>query len=273
MPTNRRICLFCGAEDSSAEHIWPRKLRRFTGPLADAYIERKKHTEVTPNLSRIDIVSHWRRHGRDATSTTRRIVCKECNNTWMSDLQNRAINVLAPLIEGNEATCSDEDLDTVAAFAALFAICRQYLDLKATHAVSPMDLESFYQAKAPNDHWRIWMAPYSGTSWAKNAAHYTLHVDMTSGVRAYLYCVTFVVGKVALHVHYYSIDGFSDHFHYPEMLPIWPLVPRSAVTRVDDNRLERIHYFMKNRLSPMQLVPPPPPYICGRSKRIRRLYD
>lgn len=92
-------CLFCGLPgDKSREHIFPRWMKDivrsdFGSPLH--LVNRYDHE------TKVIEISHGRlnRPGRLIDQTIK-LVCRSCNNEWMSRLQQQAKPVLEPVIAG-----------------------------------------------------------------------------------------------------------------------------------------------------------------------------
>jgi hypothetical protein len=56
----------------------------------------------------------------------RKAVCSECNNGWMSDLQNRVKSILLPLIDGEASTLRPTERTLLAEWSAMTAIMQEY---------------------------------------------------------------------------------------------------------------------------------------------------
>jgi hypothetical protein len=83
-----RACIFCGGTPVTEEHVWPYWLNDELPALE----------ETTFTLERVGKETRvWR--GKPASATVA-VVCKSCNNGWMSDLESASAPLLIPLIRG-----------------------------------------------------------------------------------------------------------------------------------------------------------------------------
>jgi hypothetical protein len=103
-------CAFCPATANlSAEHLWSRW-------MGDLFPGRKRFTRKD---EKGEIVGEW---SSDKLDWKARVVCEPCNNTWMSDIENRAKPVLCRFILGEARTISQQDADVIAPFALKTAV-------------------------------------------------------------------------------------------------------------------------------------------------------
>lgn len=83
-------CIFCGGADMSEEHLvadWvTRAFMRSRKPRSDF-----SGAFVAPNQMRLS---------REEPISAAKVVCTECNNTWMSRIDDDAAQVLKPLVRG-----------------------------------------------------------------------------------------------------------------------------------------------------------------------------
>ncbi len=84
MPNSRRTCIFCGAPADSREHAWPAWVLEWVGSGQPSTIVLQLGQAPEKVFSNSEL--------------TVKYVCKGCNNTWMSDLETRAMLILKPLI-------------------------------------------------------------------------------------------------------------------------------------------------------------------------------
>jgi len=202
-----RNCIFCGpgCPRLTKEDVWPTWLGKFIpkdAPNYSAsstiiYAERTDVTRKTVN--------------GDSKSRRVRRVCSDCNNGWMSRLQERAKPIVLSLAMGGETTLSDEAQRTLAAWCAM----------------STMTSDHFYPSRAaipqrhrdalrlnnslPEDEWRIWIGHYERTDWVPDWVRNAMAIWSDEHPPAYLadtfpilntQTTTLVFGK--LYVHTFS---------------------------------------------------------------------
>ena len=98
-PKSRRRCLFCGSVDGlTREHVWPRWIvdvlpdgHRWTTRTRVGLVDGQPHVETGEPYG-----------ARDSCSWTARVACGECNNGWMSRLEEEAKPVIGPLLRGED---------------------------------------------------------------------------------------------------------------------------------------------------------------------------
>jgi hypothetical protein len=89
-------CIFCGLRrPKSVEDVISKWIRRTLNPATEVIIR----AEPTGAVSRL----------QHLTVTLEDMVCQECNNTWMSRLENRGVKpFLEPMLTGKHAVTLDE---------------------------------------------------------------------------------------------------------------------------------------------------------------------
>src|SRR5579864_1815829 len=99
-------CPFCGQPAKlTREHVWSAWIGRLLGKSKYAFRQRDAHGNV---------VKEWKRPGLDLKPE---VVCAQCNNGWMSKLENRAKAVMADMIlKGKKVFLDSAKLETIAQF-------------------------------------------------------------------------------------------------------------------------------------------------------------
>ena len=111
----RRACIFCGASANSCEDAWPRWLTsRFIAP---GTMEAQRGVDLR--------MSTWR---TDRPEIRIRRVCAECNNGWMSRLQQRAKPVIERLWDQDTCILDIEDSHALSLWAVMTSMVLQTLD-------------------------------------------------------------------------------------------------------------------------------------------------
>lgn len=110
-----------------------------------------------------------------------RVVCRPCNNEWMSQLQEQAKSVLLPLIEGSRARLRRSHQTTIASWATMFTMVAEQLD--PTRAIVPeADRRAFKQNKVPAETWKVWIGNYERGQWPGHFVHNILPVYLPNDV-------------------------------------------------------------------------------------------
>ncbi len=100
-PSDAGSCPFCGATNNiTDEHIWPAWLSRALREMGASFIDRESgHPRRTTSL---DLVAP---------------VCGDCNNNWMSVLENDVKHVLVPMVRAERSELSSPDQRLLATWA------------------------------------------------------------------------------------------------------------------------------------------------------------
>jgi hypothetical protein len=207
--------------------------------------------------------------GGDPRSRRLQIVCRPCNNHWMSDLQTAAKPILSPLITGESKKSIVLGLEwqkILAAWAAMSVICAEYFYPNRA-AISVTDRRWLYDTKtAPND-FRIWIGDYERKEWIPHWGHFSLRISEHEGKqdwtihpdgtpRSNTQTTTFVVGRLFIHV--YSCP-FPEILHAEKivraveskLVQIWPTRHSFLmwpVTGISDRDADRLASVIFDRL-------------------------
>lgn len=142
----KRRCAFCGQQGLTAEHVFPRWLRRFW-PREMGRAIRYDQTTATKRT--------WQ-----AVPLNERTfcVCKTCNNGWMAELEVAAMPLLTPLILGEGAELPEAAQRTLATWCLKTALMHEY------GAPDPLPLGDqalyLYTHRHPTPDHVIWATAY-----------------------------------------------------------------------------------------------------------------
>jgi hypothetical protein len=225
-----KYCIFCGDSPTTREHIWAAWLGQYIAKTKVNYTSGM----VIVNLDRTrqNSTKLW---GGDPHGRRLQIVCRPCNNQWMSALQTAAKPILIPLITGKSLVLTYERQKALAAWAAMSVICAEYFYPERA-ATSVVDRRWFFKNRVPSDSMRIWIGDFNRQKWKAIWAHSSLRISQQEGKHPWTFhpdgtprpntqTTTFVVGR--LFIHTYSCP-------FPEILNADPAV------RAVDQRLSQI---------------------------------
>jgi hypothetical protein len=104
-------CVFCGARANiTGEHLWSKWFSNLIGPKIYTVVRKDSEREAKT----------WRSPKLDSKSN---VVCGECNNGWMSKLENKTKSVVQDMAAtGQQTTLSARGVTTIAEFAFLKAV-------------------------------------------------------------------------------------------------------------------------------------------------------
>lgn len=144
-------CIYCGEAGVTKEHLWGRwsektdYYKNISRPFNDVFnhqVGRKSDkTELTYKKGPAS------RNGT-ARSFQLKIVCKDCNSGWMSDLIDAAKPLLVRLETGDWWNFSEDDCKTLAAWATMFTMTYEFAD-KQTVIITKAERHDFRLKRIP----------------------------------------------------------------------------------------------------------------------------
>lgn len=169
-----------------------------------------------PNFSMLDVVVHKthetkkeRSENRSAHSGTVKLVCKSCNNGWMSQLQNDAKSILLPLMKGERRTLNRREQVILAAWITMFVMVAEF-QVPDKVAIHQDTRKRFKDTKQPPDRWAIWLGMYTRQKWHGVTVHSSIAVgsekdgisarNPDGSARPNTHATTVVIGKLYVHV-------------------------------------------------------------------------
>jgi hypothetical protein len=206
MARTSKYCIFCGGSPTTREHIWASWLGQHIKKTKVNF--SSSMTIVNLDRTRQDIVKVW---GGDPHGRRLQIVCRSCNNHWMSDLQTVAKPVLIPLIAGKSIVLTSDRQKALAAWAAMSVICAEYFYPERA-ATSVTDRRWFFKNRVPSHNMRIWIGDFDRQKWKAVWAHSSLRISEREGKypwtvhpdgtpRPNTQTTTFVVGRLFIHAY------------------------------------------------------------------------
>jgi hypothetical protein len=259
-----RLCIFCQQpKPMSKEHIW--------GDWLKTHIPQtmNKHNMQAVRINRPgeqNTGNIFLRAG-DPLRSTVRVVCVDCNNQWLSEIQNRVKPFLIPLIKGQRTVLGPEAQLRVAAWCAMATMTAEFIDRDPnTIAVPQGDRDWLLNNGTAPPGWRIWLAHYRRHKWPAQWVHLTLPIlegkDTPAPDAGYVLpntqVTTFVVGELYVHVMSSvdpeNINGWAMRLSYSERrlvcihpakesLIVWP--PRTLTDRDADNIASAFHRYVE----------------------------
>ncbi len=143
------MCAFCPREADSREHNWS----AWIGPLfgSPGY-----------NFHRFDIKSGHLRQWRTPTLDEKsKVVCTDCNNGWMSDLEGRSKAAFSEMIrDGAEVCLLSRGIALLAAFAFKCAVVADHSDPRGGPFFSSFQRYRFRESLQIPSGIRMWISAF-----------------------------------------------------------------------------------------------------------------
>jgi len=158
-----RPCLFCKRPGRSNEHIWPIWAHALIGSDARGFSIAKATHDIRTKEIRVD-KTVYRPQSR-ATDYVVRAVCKKCNNTWMSAIEEQAKPLLTPMILGNSVCYGGAELDALINWVVLKMFLIEQLDTAAFRH-SDEQAHRFFLNRTVPDELQIYPFASDDREWA-----------------------------------------------------------------------------------------------------------
>jgi hypothetical protein len=255
MARPQRFCIFCGRPGLTHEHVWPDWLKQYIPK------DMTDYTALTATIHPTHSELRRKKQPGDIRSRRLRIVCKECNNGWMSRLQENAKPSLLHLVQGEVTAFDVPTQSLLSSSVAMFVMVAEYFDPYKVTTSQEQRTYLFENGRAPSSNWRIWIGDYQRSKWVGHLAHFAVPISspeyvpeiMDNGLpRPNTQTMTFVVGRLYVHVASSMTDIFENWRLYRTDLlaQIWPIQrniigwPLKAMTDRDaDNIAAAFHRF------------------------------
>lgn len=170
-----------------------------------------------------------------------RIVCGDCNQEWMSRVQNDAKTSLTRLMRDDWRDLTLVEAGKIATWVAMVTMCLEFADLR-TQAVPPEERRALMETGEPPTNWLIGIgrcdnqnAP--GTFWHRAAQFdFSFQADQTTTTcleRCFAHALSGLSSRLPVATEYFVSLGIRQFWPLPDQAPSPPLVFTPAgMTRV-----------------------------------------
>lgn len=211
------VCAFCRATANiTGEHVWPAWLSKL--------LPKTKYRN-----ERVDGVAKtvWTTTKLDQTAN---VVCKDCNETWMSDLENRAKSLLADVIvNGKQTSFGPDDLKFLSAYAFKAAVIANYqtLSLVPEPISTRAQRERFRASLAIPPDICIWISSFQGHARysGRSNPRYAKSTDDPAPLNDLdIFTHTYVMGHLVFQVLAYRFNSILNRglrIELPKQVSVW----------------------------------------------------
>ena len=217
-------CIFCGQAGVTKEHLLPNWLRHdFPRSSLSTHTQGFVRWE-----ERQKIVTTKKLQGHSGTKKLR-VVCRSCNNGWMSHLEEAIKPTLLRLIRGEEFELSAPIRQMLALWASKTVCVAERLNA-SQQLTGQGERDIVFRREVP-PMWFVYGVPYQGEKFGELYSHQqTVRVELPNptghdATSHYLAATKFGLGKFFLLVLSTSWPLVSKHFaNYavPPLVAIWP---------------------------------------------------
>jgi hypothetical protein len=167
-------CAFCGSEAAlTSEHVWGDWIKAYVSPQQNKHIISYQDVEYPGDWS-----SPARRiRAGDPLNAQVKLVCADCNNGWMSKVQNNVKIHLIPLLKGERCIINSAGLEKIATWITMATMTAEFLTHRRRQiAITQGQRMVFMNTSMPLDTWRIWMGFSEKTNPSQEWAHTSLPI-------------------------------------------------------------------------------------------------
>ena len=158
-PRPQRTCIFCGGKGLTREHAFAEWLRPY---LRSAQPEHYFGDHELLPTGTTSAVKKW---SGDPHSRRLRVVCKTCNEGWMSKLQQTAKPYLVPLVDGQNCVLGETAQNVLAAWGAMSVMVSEHFVRPAKRAISKEERQHLWLRGTPPETFKIWIGHYARHHW------------------------------------------------------------------------------------------------------------
>ena len=217
LPPEPQRCQFCSSfDDLTDEHIWPRWFSRALIERGASFTTTRDGRPHHPRL--IDVTAP---------------ICGNCNNTWLSVLENDVSKLMHPMLRKETIALNPPAQQVLSTWATKVAYMIDSLE-------DPIVPRGFSEAlrleRKPSSSTRVWLSAYNNPSSAAVAWRNDFRFPDRQGWRPEepnAFMVTFTAFCVVFQVfgHFNREATLQDHRNHltPALIPVWP----AANTTVD----------------------------------------
>lgn len=160
LPRPQRTCIFCGGKGLTREHAFADWLRPY---LRSAQPEHYfGDHDVLPSGGTASSIKKW---SGDPHSRRLRVVCRTCNEGWMSKLQQAAKPYLLPLVEGRSCVLGETAQSILAAWGAMSVMVSEHFARPSKRAISKEERQHLWLHGTPPETFKIWIGHYARLYW------------------------------------------------------------------------------------------------------------
>jgi hypothetical protein len=187
-----------------------------------------------------------------AKSTKIRAVCGNCNNKWMSRIENLSKPILSPMIKGLHSELDILDQETIAKWISLRILLGEQM---TPSAITSQDVRrTFMTNPQPLKGLRIWTARCGAPTWQSayhrrsTGLYYSTTNPIATDRQHNIQSVALGIGSLFFYViHSVTILSVYPEFHNADrFLQLWPLVyspmtwpPLMAITSFEADGVAR----------------------------------
>jgi hypothetical protein len=228
----QRMCIFCGGKGLSEQHVLPAWLLRTFPENIEGYTQMP--TTISLRDGNIYIDSTKWKYQQGALGNARlKIVCKKCNNEWMSAIEAHAKEYMMQLINHTSIRITDDIKTKLSAWVMLMTIMYEYTQLSTKTIKREDRLHLMETLTVPTENWEIWVANTDSSVSKRRLYHDAGQLSLSSDVQSASDIPKCNVQTTLIGIENVAFLASTDYFpirerYVPELISskfwkIWPL--------------------------------------------------
>ena len=253
-------CVFCNSQGSlTKEHIFPDWLAQYF-PKSHGFTDH-----LTKSPSRGIVKGRLNRPGA-VHSKKLRVVCAECNNGWMSRMQEDAKPYLLRMAQRESLDFSKKERDVILKWIVMFCMVLEFAD-EDSKVIYQKHREQFCKDRTIIGDWQVWIGKYvpEGNHAFQFNRFGARFYDKSDQEVGYLQLAGFTLAHVYIQVHSVFPSGLPWNKGIEKFLSNNDVLPLSECHRLysDTNRVYTPYCVQKasceiaieNRFTPFVFKP------------------
>jgi hypothetical protein len=158
-------CIFCQGYGMTKQHIWPNWMNAVISERGDTHLQTlTRFKSLIDSSLQVEKPLFNEKNGDIGTRKVR-LVCAQCNNNWMSRIEDAASSVISSLMAQKTTTLPQAEQAKLISWICLMAIVAEFTDIP-TKAISYEQRMRFMDTHLPPEGWVIWAGKYEGREWS-----------------------------------------------------------------------------------------------------------
>jgi hypothetical protein len=252
-----KLCMFCRLPNKmSSEHVWGEWVQDHVPRTANKHHFAEIHI---PRPGEEEPAILYTRAG-DPINSQVGGVCEDCNNRWMSALQEAAKPHLIPLFKGEKSVLTADAQKAIATWIAMATMTGERMAKNSAVTVPQLERDWLMNNRVPPDGtWRVWIGrcsePWRGQQWVRTTsiildAEKLPNAVMTDDRVPNTQATAFKIGKLYIatfNCPFSSITQGWDWRTAPRALSrlqqIWPIIRQVIVWPAADMTAKDASFF------------------------------
>lgn len=242
-------CIFCQGGSMSKEHFWPDWMSSYFEKSSNSRYGRQIYTSEVKSPS---ILSEQKYQNGHLSTKKFRVVCKKCNNGWMSQLEEKVKPLLLRSMENKLITLSTQCLSILSRWLVMKVIVAEQAE-NGLQVTPEADRKLFHESQQIPDYFRVYMARHNtadNIGYHRYTCTLALSKDKLSppldGLNRNMQTVSFLIGPMFIFITAARVYDFNleSKLNFDQLCCIYPNkseeVSWNTIKELDKSEMESI---------------------------------